>query len=557
MLTYILILLCLPPLCAVLALAAGFGNNILHWLHRLTATAVGVCVALMAKSFNPAVPYVDDYFYIDALNMWVIIIITTLYLAATWTARNYLTREERCGVLKGEQLQTGRYFALMQLFCWTMFIVLLVKNLGLMWVAIEATTLISALLISFKFTRAALEATWKYIMVCTVGICLALLGTLVLYYAQLDALGGEKALSWLYLHEHANSLNPAMTKLALLFIVIGYGTKAGMAPMHTWLPDAYAQEVSRGKDTLSGHWEISGVPVKFDWGYFPDVPKCFPQELVDAIISQGNLPGVLGECHASGTEIIKELGEEHVRSGKPIIYTSADSVLQIAAHEEAFGLERLYDLCKLAFKLVQPYNIARVIARPFVGTCAADFTRTTNRHDYAVPAPQPTLLDKMVAAGGSVYAVGKIADIFAHRGITKHYAAGGLDKLVDATKQAVSDAPDNTIVFTNFVDFDSSYGHRRDIQGYGEALEYFDSRLPEITALLRPDDLLLMTADHGNDPSWSGTDHTREKIPVLFSGAGIECKQLKPMQTFADIGQTIADYMKIEPTLTGTKADLF
>ena len=232
-------------------------------------------------------------------------------------------------------------------------------------------------------------------------------------------------------------------------------------------------------------------------------------------------------------------------------------MLQIAAHEEAFGLERLYDLCKLAFKLVQPYNIARIIARPFVGTCAADFTRTTNRHDYAVPAPQPTLLDKMVAAGGSVYAVGKIADIFAHRGITKHYAAGGLDKLVDATKQAVADAMDNTIVFTNFVDFDSSYGHRRDIQGYGEALEYFDSRLPEITALLHPDDLLLMTADHGNDPSWSGTDHTREKIPVLFSGAGIECKQLKPMQTFADIGQTIADYMKIEPTLTGTKADLF
>ena len=337
----------------------------------------------------------------------------------------------------------------------------------------------------------------------------------------------------------------------------GEALPAGLGAEHTIGAYTYAQEVSRGKDTLSGHWEISGVPVKFDWGYFPDVPKCFPQELVDAIISQGNLPGVLGECHASGTEIIKEMGEEHVRSGKPIIYTSADSVLQIAAHEEAFGLERLYDLCKLAFKLVQPYNIARVIARPFVGTCAADFTRTTNRHDYAVPAPQPTLLDKMVAAGGSVYAVGKIADIFAHRGITKHYAAGGLDKLVDATKQAVADAMDNTIVFTNFVDFDSSYGHRRDIQGYGEALEYFDSRLPEITALLHPDDLLRMTADHGNDPSWSGTDHTREKIPVLFSGAGIECKQLKPMQTFADIGQTIADYMKIEPTLTGTKADLF
>ncbi len=332
---------------------------------------------------------------------------------------------------------------------------------------------------------------------------------------------------------------------------------AGLGAAHTIGAYTWAQEVSRGKDTLSGHWEISGVPVDFDWGYFPDVPHCFPEELVAKLVSEGKLPGVLGKCHASGTEIIKELGEEHIKSGKPIIYTSADSVLQIAAHEEAFGLERLYDLCKLAFELVRPYNIARVIARPFVGSCAGDFVRTTNRHDYAVPAPQSTLLDKMVAAGGNVYAVGKIADIFAHRGITKHYAAGGLDKLIDATLAAVQDAPDNSIVFTNFVDFDSSYGHRRDICGYGEALEYFDSRLPEITALLRPDDLLLITADHGNDPSWTGSDHTREKIPVLFSGAGVPCKQLAPMLTFADIGQTIAAYMGTEPTVTGSRAELF
>lgn len=320
---------------------------------------------------------------------------------------------------------------------------------------------------------------------------------------------------------------------------------ASLGAEHSIGAYTYAQEVSRGKDTLSGHWEIAGVPVDFDWGYFPNVPKCFPQELVDALIKDGNLPGVLGECHASGTEIIKELGEEHVATGKPIIYTSADSVLQIAAHEEAFGLERLYDLCKLAYKLVQPYNIARVIARPFVGTCAEDFTRTTNRHDFAVPAPKDTLLDKMVAAGGSVYAVGKIADIFAHRGITKHYAAGGLEKLVEATIQAVQDAPDKSIVFTNFVDFDSSFGHRRDIKGYGEALEYFDSRLPEITSLLKEDDLLLITADHGNDPAWTGTDHTREKIPVLFSGADVKLAQLEPMTTFADIGRIIANYMGI------------
>ena len=252
MLEYILVLLCLPPLCAVLALTGRFSNNILHWLHRLTATGVGISVALLAANFDPAQPYVDEYFYIDALSCWVLIIIATLYVAASWTARSYLTREERCGVLKGEQLQTGRYFALMQFFCWTMFIVLLVKNIGLMWVAIEATTLISALLISFKFTRAALEATWKYIMVCTVGICLALLGTLVLYYAQLEALGSQNALSWLYLHQHASALIPSLTKLALLFIVIGYGTKAGMAPMHTWLPDAYAEAPSLTSGMLSG-----------------------------------------------------------------------------------------------------------------------------------------------------------------------------------------------------------------------------------------------------------------------------------------------------------------
>ena len=332
---------------------------------------------------------------------------------------------------------------------------------------------------------------------------------------------------------------------------------AGLGDRHEAGACTYASEVSLGKDTLSGHWEISGVPVDFEWGYFPNVPHCFPQELIDKIIEQGHLPGVLGEKHASGTEIIKELGEEHVKSGKPIIYTSADSVLQIAAHEEAFGLERLYELCKIAFELVRPYNIARVIARPFVGTNAADFTRTTNRHDYAVAAPHATLLDKVVASGGSVYAVGQIADIFAHRGITKYYAAGGLDKLIDATIQAISDAPDNTLVFTNFVDFDSSYGHRRNPAGYAEALEYFDQRLPEMLKLFKAGDLGLVTADHGNDPTWEGSDHTREKIPVLFFGDKVVKKQLPPMETFADIGQTIASYMSTAPTLTGTKADLF
>lgn len=319
-----------------------------------------------------------------------------------------------------------------------------------------------------------------------------------------------------------------------------------------------AEEVSKGKDTLSGHWEMMGVPVRFDWGYFPDKPKCFPPELMEKIIKEGNLPGVLGEKHASGTVIIQEFGEEHMRTGKPIIYTSADSVLQIACHEETYGLENLYNLCKLCYELVKPYKIARIIARPFVGKKAGEFERVAaHRHDYAVPAHEPTLLDNLVAGGGNVYAVGKIADIFAHRGISKHYPAAGLENIFDATKQAVADAPDNTLVFANFVDFDSSFGHRRDAKGYGEGLEMYDRRLPELLSMMRPDDVLLITADHGCDPTWKGTDHTREKIPVLFYGASVKPQELAPMHTFSDIGQTLAKFFGVKPVGNGTAVDIF
>lgn len=308
----------------------------------------------------------------------------------------------------------------------------------------------------------------------------------------------------------------------------------------------YASEISSGKDTLSGHWEITGVPVKFNWGYFPNKPHCFPQELVDGLIKQGELPGVLGEKHDSGTEIIEELGEEHCRTGKPIIYTSADSVLQIAAHEKYFGLDRLYKLCEIAYELVKPYKIARVIARPFVGESTKTYVRTGNRHDYAVPAPDDTLLDILTKAGGSVYAVGKISDIFAHRGITKGYHATGLEALFDTTKAAIAEAGDNSLVFTNFVDFDSTYGHRRDPEGYGAGLEYIDSRLPEILNNLREGDLLLLTADHGCDPTWRGSDHTREHIPVLFCGPKVRPGPLTPMATFSDIGQTLAAHLGLK-----------
>ena len=304
----------------------------------------------------------------------------------------------------------------------------------------------------------------------------------------------------------------------------------------------YAQEISSGKDTPSGHWEIAGVPVLFDWGYFSDKENSFPQELLDQLVEQADLPGYLGNCHSSGTEILDLLGAEHMASGKPIFYTSADSVFQIACHEETFGLERLLKLCELARELLEPYNIGRVIARPFIGNDKSDFARTGNRRDYSVLPPAPTLLDRMVESGGEVVSVGKIADIYAHQGITKKVKATGLEALFDLTLEQVKQAGDQTIVFTNFVDFDSSWGHRRDVAGYAKGLEYFDTRLPELLAILDEGDVLVLTADHGCDPTAPGTDHTREHIPVIFYGHNVPKGPLGLRDTFADIGQSIAAY---------------
>ncbi|MGL5284787.1 MAG: phosphopentomutase [Aeromonas sp.] len=314
----------------------------------------------------------------------------------------------------------------------------------------------------------------------------------------------------------------------------------------------YAKELSSGKDTPSGHWEIAGVPVLFDWGYFKDHTNSFPQELLDLIVEKAGLPGYLGNCHASGTQVLDDLGEEHMRTGKPIFYTSADSVFQIACHEETYGLEKLYDLCHLVRELLEPYNIGRVIARPFVGERAGEFKRTGNRHDYSVLPPAPTVLDYMKDAGGQVVSIGKIADIYAHQGITKQVKGTGLTELWDRTLEEVQAAGDNTIVFTNFVDFDSAYGHRRDVGGYAAALEYFDSRLPELFALLQEGDVVVITADHGCDPTWGGTDHTREHIPVIFFGKPVKAGSVGGRETFADIGQSIAAYHGLPKLQYGT-----
>lgn len=314
----------------------------------------------------------------------------------------------------------------------------------------------------------------------------------------------------------------------------------------------HAAELSSGKDTPSGHWEIAGVPVLFDWGYFTAKTETFPPELLEKLVARAQLPGVLGNCHSSGTTIIAELGDEHVKTGKPIVYTSADSVFQIACHEDAFGLQKLYDLCDIARELVDDYNIGRVIARPFVGDGPDSYVRTGNRRDLTTPPHAPTVLDKLVEAGGDVYSIGKIADIYAHQGITKKVKATGNAALFDATLDVLNAAADRSIVFTNFVDFDMLYGHRRDVEGYAAALEYFDGRLPELMAKMREDDLLILCADHGCDPTWQGSDHTREHIPVLAYGAGIRPGSLGLRDTFADIGQTVATHLELPPTEYGT-----
>lgn len=309
-----------------------------------------------------------------------------------------------------------------------------------------------------------------------------------------------------------------------------------------------AQEKSLGKDTPSGHWEMAGVPVMTEWGYFPKTQPCFPTALTDALIARAGLPGVLGNCHASGTEIIAALGDAHVKSGKPIIYTSADSVFQIAAHEQSFGLARLLGMCEIARELVDEYNVGRVIARPFEGS-AGSYVRTGNRRDYSLPPPAPTLLDRF---RGKTVSIGKIGDIFAHQGTGEIVKANDNAELWYETLAVAGGDDENLLSLTNFVDFDTLYGHRRDIAGYANALEAFDKMLPGFEACLRPSDLAIITADHGCDPTWHGTDHTRENVPVLAFGPGVQPVALGVRESFADIGQTLAGHLGLAVLANGS-----
>lgn len=306
-----------------------------------------------------------------------------------------------------------------------------------------------------------------------------------------------------------------------------------------------AAEVSTGKDSQSGHWEIAGAPVEFDWTYFPQTQPTFPAEITEAFCTRAGLSGVLGNKHASGTAIIEELGEEHLRTGWPICYTSADSVFQIAAHEEHFGLERLYRICEVARALLDPLKVGRVIARPFVGTHAGNFSRTSNRRDYGIVPPPSTLLHRARAAGRDVVSVGKIADLFCHTATGRELKARDNDGVVDRMLDALAHVGEGGLVFVNLVDFDTLYGHRRDTIGYAAALEAFDARLPELFAVLRPHDLAIVTGDHGCDPTWKGSDHTRECIPVVAFGPAIARRPLGRRDSFADIGATVSRHLDL------------
>ena len=312
----------------------------------------------------------------------------------------------------------------------------------------------------------------------------------------------------------------------------------GAQPKGLW---GAATEVSRGKDTPSGHWELAGVPVPWDWTYFPDTTPAFPADLVAQVCALAGVEGILGNCHASGTAIIEDLGAAHLRTGWPICYTSADSVFQIAAHEEAFGLDRLIRLCRDLAPSLHAMKVGRVIARPFTGSEGA-FARTANRRDFAIAPPAPTLLDWVEGAGRITHAIGKIGDIFSHRGIT-HLHKGKDDlALFDHLDRLATEAEPGSLTFANFVEFDSLYGHRRDVPGYAAALQTFDARAGAFLARLHPGDIAIFTADHGNDPTWAGTEHTRERVPVLVAGLGAgPLGQIR----FVDVAASIAAHLDV------------
>ena len=313
----------------------------------------------------------------------------------------------------------------------------------------------------------------------------------------------------------------------------------------------FASEQSSGKDTPSGHWEIAGAPLPGSFSLFPVTTPAFDPRFIAGIVKEAALPGVIGQRHSAGVAIIEELGAEHVATGKPIFYTSADSVIQIAAHEESFGLQRLYELCEITRAHADALNIGRVIARPFVGSIKNGFTRTPRRKDYAIPAPQGNILDRVHEAGRTIVSVGKIGDIFGHRHTGEEIKGENDAALFERILVAAPALPDGSLLFANLVDLDTDHGHRRDVAGYAAGLERLDPLFGRLIALLAPGDLCIVTADHGTDPTWRGTDHTRENVPVLAYGPGQPERLIGRRETFADIGASIAKHLGVASPVSG------
>ncbi len=355
-----------------------------------------------------------------------------------------------------------------------------------------------------------------------------------------DAYGDAGANTLLHVARACAGLHlPHLQRLGLGNIIEVPGVAPTARPEAAW---GRMRERSLGKDTTTGHWEIAGV---IQTEALPTYPEGFPEEIIAAFEREAGLR-TLGNIAASGTDILRALGEKHLASGRPIVYTSADSVFQVAAHEEIIPIERLYELCRIARRILNPYRVGRVIARPFLGTCAADFKRTPRRHDFSLPPVGTTVLDRLEEAGLTVYGVGKIRDIFAGRGITGYrYSESNADGM--AKTLAALDEVERGLVFTNLVDFDMLFGHRLDARGFGRCLEEFDAWLPRLLERLQPDDLLVLTADHGCDPTTPGSDHTREYVPLLIWG-----KDLAPgcglgeRGSFADVAATVAEVFGLE-----------
>lgn len=335
---------------------------------------------------------------------------------------------------------------------------------------------------------------------------------------------------------------PVLASLGLAQAVsLASGSRCpGLAPGPLQGKWGAATERSIGKDTPSGHWELAGLPVPFDWHYFPDSQPAFPDHVTAKACEIAGTDGILGNCHGSGTVMIDQFGAEHLKTGWPICYTSADSVFQIAAHEEAFGLDRLLELCERLAPYLHEMKVGRVIARPFVGE-VGNFTRTKNRRDFAITPPAPVLTNWVQDAGRRVLAVGKIGDIFSMTGIDEMRKGTDAELMVHLS-DLVETAPEGSLTFANFVEFDSLFGHRRDVAGYARHLEWFDAQIGALLPRLRPGDLLVITADHGNDPTWTGTDHTRERVPVLVFGAG---EGTLGQVMFADVAASVATHLGV------------